>query len=227
MRILWNFLALSFSALLPLVNPFGSAFLFLGLVGSAPIELYRKLARRIAINTVLFLVIVDLLGSAILRFFGISLPIVQVAGGLVIAAIAWGLLNQHSSEPSPEKLQGAAQMRPEDLAGNLMQKSFYPFTFPITAGPGCIVVTLTLTAQIPQRPIPDLLLAHAGLVLAIVLLAAITAFCYAYAPVIASHISPSTAHGILRVIAFILLCIGVQIAWNGLSPLLTSLLHRA
>jgi multiple antibiotic resistance protein len=225
MRLLWNFLALSFSALLPLINPFGSAFIFLGLVGSAPIEVYRKLARRIAINTILFLVIVDLLGVAILRFFGISLPIVQVAGGLVIAAIAWRLLNQHSADPSPEKLQGVAQMHIEDLTGNLMQKSFYPFTFPITAGPGCIVVTLTLTAQIPQRPIADLLLAHAGLVLAIVLLAAITSICYAYAPVIASHISPSTAHGILRVIAFILLCIGVQIAWNGLVPLFTSLLH--
>jgi multiple antibiotic resistance protein len=227
MRLLWNYLVLSFSALLPLINPIGSALIFLGLVGSAPIEVYRKLARRVAINTVLFLIVFEIVGAALLRFFGISLPIVQVAGGIVISAIAWSLLNQQSTDPSSEKMQGAAQVQADDVvAGKLMQKSFYPFTFPITAGPGCIVVTLTLTAQIPQRPIADLLLAHAGLVLAIVLLAAITSICYAYAPVIASHISPSTAHGILRVIAFILLCIGVQIAWNGLSPLLTSLLHH-
>ena len=52
-------------------------------------------------------------------------------------------------------------------------------------------------------------------------------FSYTYAPKIARKISPSTVHGILRVIAFILLCIGVQIAWNGLSPLLTDILHPA
>jgi multiple antibiotic resistance protein len=224
---LWNFFALSFSALLPLINPIGSALIFLSLVGSAPIPVYRSLARRVAINTVLFLAIIVLVGSAILRFFGISLPIVQVSGGLVIAAIAWSLLNQQDTGPSQEKVQAAAQVQADEAAGNLRQKAFYPFTFPITAGPGCIVVTLTLTAHIPQRPIAQSLLAHAGLILAIVVLSATIYFCYAYAPLIARRISPATAHGILRVIAFILLCIGVQIAWNGLVPLLTGLLHRA
>src|SRR4051812_29394164 len=108
MLLLWDYFVLSFSALLPLINPLGSALIFLTLVGQAPIPLYHSLARRIAINTVLFLVIIDLVGSTVLRFFGISLPIVQLAGGLVIAAIAWTLLNQSSSEPSAEKMQAAA-----------------------------------------------------------------------------------------------------------------------
>src|ERR1700734_3763675 len=111
MLLIWKYFVLSFSALLPLINPLGSALIFLGLVGSAPISLYKSLARRIAINTVLFLVIIDLIGSTILRFFGISLPIVQVSGGLVIAAIAWSLLNQGSStDPNSDKMQAAAQM---------------------------------------------------------------------------------------------------------------------
>ena len=160
-----------------------------------------------------------------LRFFGISLPIVQVSGGLVIAAIAWSLLNQESTDPSAEKMQAAAQMQASDLTDNLRQKTFYPFTFPITAGPGTIVVMLTLAAHTPQRPIKDNLFAHAGLLVAIVVLCTSVYFCYAYAPRIAHSISPSTAHGILRVIAFILLCIGVQIAWNGLVPLLASVVH--
>ena len=100
MLLLWNYFVLSFSALLPLINPLGSALIFLGLVGQAPIPVYHSLARRIAINTVLFLVAIDLVGSALLRFFGISLPIVQVSGGLVIAAIAWSLLNQESTDLS-------------------------------------------------------------------------------------------------------------------------------
>jgi multiple antibiotic resistance protein len=160
-----------------------------------------------------------------LRFFGISLPIVQVSGGLVIAAIAWSLLNQESTDPSPEKMQAAAQVHTGDVADDLRQKTFYPFTFPITAGPGTIVVMLTLAAHTPQRPIKDNLLAHAGLLIAILVLCLSVYLCYAYAPRIAHSISPSTAHGILRVIAFILLCIGVQIAWNGLVPLLASVVH--
>ncbi|MGD0796831.1 MAG: MarC family protein [Acidobacteriaceae bacterium] len=227
MLLIWTYFVLTFSALLPLVNPLGSALIFLSLVGSAPIPVYRALARRVAINTVLFFVVVDLLGSATLRFFGISLPIVEVSGGLVIAAIAWSLLNQASTDPSPEKVQAAAQVQAGNPVETLRQKAFYPFTFPITAGPGCIVVMLTLSARTPQRPIAANLLAHAGLLIAILLLSATVYFSYAYAPRIAQRISPSTAHGILRVIAFILLCIGVQIAWNGLLPLLTTLLNPA
>jgi multiple antibiotic resistance protein len=223
--LLWNYFVLSFSALLPLINPLGSALIFVSLVGAAPIPIYHSLARRIAFNTVLFLITIDLVGSALLRFFGISLPIVQVAGGLVIASIGWSLLKQENTDPSREKMQGAADVKPEVLVGNLREKIFYPFTFPITAGPGCIVVMLTLAAHTPQRPIHDNLLAHAGLLIAILLLCLSVYFCYAHAHRIAHRISPGTAHGILRVTAFILLCIGVQIAWNGLVPLLSSVIH--
>ena len=104
MLLLWKYFALSFSALLPIVNPLGSALIFLGLVGSAPIVTYRALARSIAINTILFFAVIDFVGSTILRFFGISLPIVQVSGGLVIAAMAWALLNQKDTSPSAEKV---------------------------------------------------------------------------------------------------------------------------
>jgi multiple antibiotic resistance protein len=225
MLLLWNYFVLGFTALLPLINPLGSALIFLSLVGTAPIPVYHSLARRIAVNTFLFLIVVDLIGSTVLRFFGISLPIVEVSGGLVISAIAWSMLNQQSVDPSPEKMQAATQMKADDIVGDLQQKTFYPFTFPITAGPGTIVVMLTLAANSPQRPIPSNLLAHAGLLIAIVVLCVSVYFCYASAPRLAQKISPSTAHGIQRVIAFILLCIGVQIAWNGLAPLLTSILH--
>ena len=84
---------------------------------------------------------------------------------------------------------------------------------------------LTLAAHTPPRPIRDNLLAHAGLLLAVLVLSASVYFCYASAPRLAQRISPSTAHGILRVIAFLLLCIGVQIAWNGLMPLLAAVVH--
>jgi len=223
--LIWKYFALAFSALLPMVNPLGSAIIFMGLVGSAPVSVYRSLARRIAINTVLFFAVVDLVGSAVLNFFGISLPIVQLSGGFVIAAIAWTMLNQQDPTSSTEKRQAAEQAQARDVEGTLLQKTFYPFTFPITAGPGCIVVMLTLSARIPRKAIPSTF-AHIGLLLAVLLLSSTVYFCYAYAPRLVRVISPSTAQGILRVFSFILLCIGVQIAWNGLVPLLTSVLHR-
>jgi multiple antibiotic resistance protein len=225
MSLLWKFFALGFSALLPVVNPLGSALVFLGLVGNAPIDTYRALARRIAINTVIFFAVIELIGSSVLTFFGIRLPTMEFAGGIVLAMIGWSLLNQKDSTPSAEKTEATAPAVTQQEINSLGEKAFYPFTFPITAGPGCIVVMLTLSVHAKQPDITATVLSYVGLFIATVVLAASIYLCYAYAPKIARSVSPATAHGFLRVIAFILLCIGVQIAWNGLSDLLTPLLH--
>jgi len=222
--LIWKYFALAFTALLPLVNPLGSAILFVGLVGPVPISLYRSLARQIAFNIIVFFVVIELIGTAILNFFGISLPIVQISGGLVIAAMGWSLLNQQDEQPNAEKLQ--AETVAEDVSKSLIEKSFYPFTFPLTVGPGCLVVTLTLSAQATQPTITNTLLAHAGIMIAAFAMSILVYICYANAPRITQAIAPTTAHGILRVIAFILLCIGVQITWNGLRALLTPFLQH-
>jgi multiple antibiotic resistance protein len=224
--LLWKSFVLAFSALLPLVNPLGSALIFLGLVGHEPISVYRSLSRTIAINTVLFLSVIQLVGSAILSFFGISLPIMQLSGGLVIASIGWSTLNQSDTSPNAEKTQMAAEIKDDPVNSTLEEKAFYPFTFPITAGPGCIVVMLTLSARTVQPTLADTVITHLGVFLAVLLLSLLVYICYSRAPRIASAVSPATAHGILRVVAFILVCIGIQIAWNGLSDLLATLIKR-
>jgi multiple antibiotic resistance protein len=223
---LWNAFIIAFSVLLPLINPLGSALVFLGLVGEAPPEVYRSLARKIAINTIIFLAVFELLGSAILSFFGISLPIVQVSGGIVIAAIGWSVLNEEDSQANARNKREELQLDANENIRNLEQKAFYPFTFPVTAGPGTLVVMLTLSARFTGGSPSHTILGHIGLFLAVAVLSALVYVCYAYAPKITTAISPSTAHGILRVVAFILLCIGVQIAWNGLSVLLTSVIKH-
>jgi len=93
------------------------------------------LARRIAINNVLFLGAIELLGSAILNFFG-SLPIVQVAGGMVVVAIAWGVLNENDSGESVRRKKDESEEPSDSRFPDLKAKLFYPFTFPITSGPG-------------------------------------------------------------------------------------------
>jgi len=215
---LWNSFLIAFSVLLPLINPLGSALVFLGLAGEAPPHVYRALARRIAINNVVFLAVIELLGATILNFFGISLPIVQLSGGIVIAAMGWSVLNERDAAADSRNKQEECETPDE-------QKAFYPFTFPITSGPGTLVALLTLTAHISERNITRNVLAHAGVFLAVVVLSVLVYFCYAYAPKITKVIPPNTAHGILRVVAFILLCIGVQIAWNGLAQLLAKIIR--
>ena len=223
--LLWTSFLIAFSVLLPLINPLGSALVFLGLTGEAPASVYRSLARRIAINNVIFLVIIELLGATILRFFGISLPIVQFSGGIVIAAMGWSVLNERDARANSRNKQEETEVRDETKLEDLEQKVFYPFTFPITSGPGTLVAVLTLTAHISNKDISKDIQAHVGVFLAVVVLSLLVYFCYAYAPKITKVIPPSTAHGILRVIAFILLCIGVQIAWNGLSVLIGNLIR--
>ena len=114
-----KFFGFAFSALLPVINPLGSALVFLGLVGHAPASVFRRLARKIAISTTIFLLIVELVGTAILAFFGISLPVVQVAGGLVLATMGWTLLNQQDA--TANRAQGEVT---DDTYGDLDQKIF-------------------------------------------------------------------------------------------------------
>jgi multiple antibiotic resistance protein len=220
----WKVFLITFSVLLPLINPLGSALVFLGLVGDAPPKVLRSLARRIAINNIIFLAVFELLGATILKFFGISLPIVQLSGGIVVAAMGWNVLNERSAGANSRNKEEETGTRGEPDTRQFEDRAFYPLTFPITSGPGTLVGLLTVTAHISNKALTQNILAHVAVFLAIVVLSVLCYFCYAYAPRITKVIPPSTAHGILRVIAFILLCIGIQIAWNGLSALIATII---
>ncbi len=203
---------LAVTALLPVINPLGSALLYLSLTASADTKLRRQMARKIALNSTLFLAIVEYTGAEVLRFFGVSLPVMQIAGGIVIATIGWTLLNQ--PDPSAE----AGTPVPPEL---LRQQQFYPLTFPITVGPGCMVVMLTLSAHAAQQPrLSASVAAHLGVLAAVLLLGGTIYFAYAHADMLVRRVSPQFVHGIMRVIDFLLVCIGGQIVWNGVHALL-------
>ena len=133
MSELSKFFGLGFSALLPLVNPLGSALVFLSLVGDAPADVYRALARRIAISTTIFLIVVEAGGTLILKFFGISLPVVQVSGGLALAAMGWKLLSQEKPDEKQKSLTWMAQ-----ACDNSNKRSFTHLHFPSQLGPAVL-----------------------------------------------------------------------------------------
>jgi len=208
-----------------MINPLGSALTLLGIVGDVPPAAFKGLARRIAINNVIFLTVIEVTGSAILRFFGISIPVVEVSGGIVIAAIGWSVLNAPAAHTDVQFKNNDVTAK-TDAGRKLDQIMFYPLTFPVTSGPGTLVVMLTLSAHVSNPNLPRNFEGHIGIFIATVVLSLMVYLCYAYAPKLTSAVAPTTVRGILRVVAFILLTIGVQIAWNGLSVLLKSVLIK-
>lgn len=223
--LIWTTFVLAFSALLPMINPVGSALTLLGIVGDVPPAAFKGLARRIAINNIIFLTVIEVTGSAILRFFGVSIPVVEVSGGIVIAAIGWSVLNAPATQTEVQFKNNDVSAKTDD-GHKLEQMMFYPLTFPVTSGPGTLVVMLTLSAHVSNPNLTRNLLGHLGIFIATVVLSLMVYLCYAYAPKLTSAVAPTTVRGILRVVAFILLTIGVQIAWNGLSVLLKSVLVK-
>ncbi len=130
MYFLWKHFVLGFTALLPLVNPLGTALIFLGLVGNAPIETYRALSRRIAVNMIVFFAVIELIGSYLLGFFGISLPIMQVSGGIVIALIGFSMLNDNEVQPNPEKAHAAQPAITQAEIDSLKQRALLSVHLP-------------------------------------------------------------------------------------------------
>lgn len=215
----WISFLIAFSALLPMVNPVSSAIELLPMVGDVPASTYRRLAVRIAIDNVLFLLVVEVLGSAILRFFGLSVPIVEVSGGIVICGLGWTMLNRPDALGKSEE-ETSRETVTERADADYIQKVFYPFTFPVTSGPETVVTMLALSARASLPKLTDSLLAHIGIFAAVVAVTICVYVCYACAPRLAKAISPHTIQGIMRIMYFIIFSIGIQIAWNGLSTLM-------
>jgi multiple antibiotic resistance protein len=200
------------SALFPIVNPIGGSPVFLALTPDYTEPARRLLASRIALNSFLLIVASYFVGTHILAFFGISIPVVQVGGGLVVISTGWALLTQKDSD---ERDQIQKNMNPADI----LRRAFYPLTLPLTVGPGSISAAITLGANSPHHLNVSLL----SIVAAVVgagLVALSVYLCYGFADRLAVVLGPNGMNVILRLTSFLLVCIGVQISWNGAAALL-------
>ena len=204
------------AALLPIVNPLGAAPVYLAKTIDLTADEHADLARRVAINCFVLLLASLLIGAYVLDFFGLSVPVVQLAGGLVVCSLAWSLLGQ-PDEPL-EWVHDAA--KPLGRRPDLRTRAFYPLTMPLTVGPGSISVAITIGANESSRGVATLIvdsLAHLSGVFVVALAVFVT---LRYADRIMRRLGPTGTAVLLRMSAFILLCIGVQIMWNGLAALL-------
>ena len=134
----FTFFLLAFPALFSIINPLGGSFIFLAATGDLPPNVRDKLARKISFYSFVMLNVSMLIGAFVLKVFGISMPVLRVAGGIVIALSAWKML---TADDEGEKKKAAL----EDASGREAERmAFYPLTMPVTTGPGTISVAIAL-----------------------------------------------------------------------------------
>ena len=206
------------AALLPILNPAATAPIFLGLTEGASGATRATLARRIAVNMVYLMAGAMLVGSYVLDVFGISLPIVRVGGGLLLAANAWRLL--HASHATNDSRQALAEAFTPDHA---RRQAFYPLTFPISCGPASIAAAITIGVTLHDNRLPMSLAQFGGGVVALCVIGVVMFLAFRYAMQLLRPLGEAGTLVFLRLTAFILLCLGVQVIWDGVRELVRSL----
>lgn len=207
-----NAIVLCYAALFPIVSPVGNIPLFLTLTQTHTDKERNTIARKVAVNSFLLLLGSLIAGSYILEFFGLSIHVVRIGGGIIVGALGWRLL--HSGE-SIDTEAAKGSKAPQDL------DSFYPLSMPLTVGPGAISVAIALGSQRPSAAGASELTVLAAAAMVSILAIAITIYlCYRSAEAIMVRIGRAGMNVVARLSAFILLCIGIQIAWTGISGLL-------
>jgi len=202
-------------ALFPITNPPGTAFLFYAATRYGTHDERRILAGRIAIYAFLIVTGSLYIGAFVLQIFGISIPALRIAGGIVVTLTGWQLLN---APPDRGAVSGVIGKR--DLLG----MAFYPLTLPLTTGPGTIAVTIALGAGRSRDP-GELLPFALGATAATAIISAMVYVCYRYADRMEGALGQNASDAIARLFAFILMCLGIEILWSGISALIVGLRH--
>ena len=210
-----SFLLLAFPALFSIINPLGGAFVFLAATRGYSEETRPRLARQVATYSSIMLVVSMLIGGFVLKIFGISMPVLRVAGGIVIALAAWKLLNAEDDSAERGAVVEEANTRDE---GSL---AFYPLTMPMTTGPGTISVAIALGTSGAGGDNP-LVFGVQALVTA-VLISLLIFVLYRSSSRISRAIGPTGTAIVARLSAFLLFCIGIQLMWTGIAELVGSL----
>jgi len=204
------------AALFPIVNPIGSAAVFLTMVQNIDPGLQRKLVNRITAYSFFLLFLSMLGGGKILSFFGISLYSVQIGGGVIVAVNAWHLLTKDAQKDS------AATANPEEL----LSRAFYPYTLPLTVGPGSISVAVALGAHLPSQLHATSFIAPkilAASILGTTVVCVLVYICYRWARAAAHMLGKSGTTVLMRLSSFISFCIGVQILASGIRSYIETL----
>jgi multiple antibiotic resistance protein len=212
-----HFIFIGLIALFPVVNPLGSALIvspyFSGLSDKERINAVKKIAFYVLILCLLVL----LTGRWVLELFGISVPIVQLAGGIMICKIGWDFLSPANANDVVNSSAAKVDLDPEITIEN---KLFYPITFPITAGGGTISVLLTLSAHGSDKNISQYLIYISAIFLSVIGICLLLFICYVNANKLINYLGSHREKIVNSIMAFLIFCVGLQIAAEGLTQLI-------
>lgn len=208
-----NLILIGFVALFPVVNPIGSAFILSPYFADLDRKERINVVKRIAFYAFMICVITLFAGHWILQAFGLSVPVIQLGGGIMICKIGWEFLSSEKKSLKSEKTtEQQALNRIQELEGKL----FYPITFPITTGAGTIAVLFTLSAQIANKDIGVYLVNMAALIVSIITICIMILICYLNTNRVIRYIGNHNEEIINRLMAFIIFCVGLHIAIGGI-----------
>ena len=220
LKIVETFL-LVLATLFPVVNPPGAALVFLSMTKYASVDERRSLARRVALNAFFVMMGSLLIGAFILKIYGISVPVLSVAGGLIVASAGWTLLNA-----GPQK--GTDEQHAEGRQTDYASQAFFPLTLPLTTGPGTIAVMISLgLSRSGYSDYSQDLRYVVACLLAAIMIAVTIYVCFAYSDRVERILGRGGTDIMVRLSAFILFCIGIQIIWSGASDLIGSVMSPA
>jgi multiple antibiotic resistance protein len=210
---------LAFGALFSIVNPLSGAFIFFGATRELDPKTRAQVSRWVAIYAFCIVAASLYIGAYVLSFFGITIPVLRVAGGIIVAMTGWRMLN----EPDATEQRRSETPNPRSITVNPSRLAFYPLTMPLTTGPGTISVAISIGASRPSGFHPPLLEFFVETLAATALLVGLVYLFYRNSARIADLIGATGTTIIVRLSAFLLFCIGIQVFWNGAAELLGTL----
>jgi multiple antibiotic resistance protein len=208
---------LAFPALFSIVNPIGGSFIFHEVAGPWSHAERARVADRIGLYGAAVMLVSLWAGAYILNFFGISLGALRIAGGAVVTLRAWEMLM------APERQEVRKQAQANEERSSLLDMAFFPLTMPFTTGPGTISVAISLGAERPASGV-GLLGFFLGVSAAAVAIALLIWIGYRFGDALVGRMGATARRSLSRMMAFLLLCIGVQIMLSGVEGALGTVL---
>lgn len=208
-----HFVFIGFIALFPVVNPLGTAFIVSPYLTKLSKTERINAVKKITLYTFLLCLITLLTGHWILILFGISIPIIQLAGGIMICKIGWDFLTPKPSETNKDNLENDQEIE-------IDSKLFYPITFPITAGAGVISVLITLSAHGADNDIKSYLFNIGSILISVIGLCFLVFICYTNSAKLINYMGSQREKIINSIMAFLIFCVGLQIAVGGITQLI-------
>lgn len=197
-------------ALLPVINPLTSAPVFVATAGRSQ-AVTERLARQVALNAWIVIVASMVVGTQVLAFFGLSLPVVRIAGGLLVAANGWRMLHTSDQDEVQAKVaEGTGELSEAEI----IKRSFFPITFPLTTGPGTIAAAIALGTQVPRGQL-QILITLATAMVGAGLVSFVLYLIFKHAGTLLELLGEVGGLVMMRMVAFLLLCIGIQFMFTG------------